>query len=111
MDKAEKNFKMVIKILLIAFFVMFIMIYISGSGNYYENELHKKTVFTDEQIKKFEQDVADGKNVSIENYHDNEKKNYRNRTSDLGLFLSKGLTNSVKKGIEKTFKMIAKLVE
>ena len=111
MDKAEKNFRMIMKIILIAFFVMFLMIYISGSSNYYENELHKKTLFTEEKIKQFEQDIADGKNVSIEDYIDDEKKNYQNKTSDFGLFLSKGLTNSIKKGIEKTFKMIAKLVE
>ena len=111
MDKREKIFQNVMKFLLISFFAAFLIIYFSGSGTYYENQLHKKTLFTEEQIKKFEQDVADGKNVSIEDYIDEKSENYSNKTSEAGLFLSKGISGYIKKGIEKTFKMISKFVE
>lgn len=111
MDKKEKIFQNILKFSLISLFVAFLIIYFSGSGTYYESQLHKKTIFTEEQIKKFEQDVADGKDVSIEDYIDEKKNNYSNKTSQAGLFLSKGITGYVKKGIEKSFKMIAKFVE
>lgn len=111
MDKREKIFQNVMKFILIAFFVFFLIVYFSGSGTYYETQLHKKTLFTEEQIKKFEQDVADGKDVSIEDYIDDKTENYSNKTSNAGLFLSKGITSYIKKGIEKTFKMISKFVE
>ena len=90
MDKREKIFQNVMKFILIAFFVFFLIVYFSGSGTYYETQLHKKTLFTEEQIKKFEKDIADGKDVSIEDYISDTEK-YNNRTSDAGLFLSKGI--------------------
>ena len=111
MDKKEKIFQNIMKFVFLAFFVFFLIVYFSGTGTYYENELHKKTLFTEEQIKKFEEDVANGKNVSIEDYIANPKENYSNKTSEAGLFLSKGITNYIKKGIEQTFKMISKFIE
>ena len=111
MDKKEKTFVNIMKFIFISLFVFFLIIYFSGSGTYYENQLHKRTLFTEEQIKKFEQDVADGKNVSVEDYINEPVKNYGNKTSSAGLFLSKGISNYIKKGLEKTFKMISKFIE
>ena len=91
--------------------IKILTIYFSQSGGYYEFELHKKTVFTEEKIKQFEKDVADGKDVSIEDYLVNEKKNYSNKASQIGYFFSKNIGNYIKKGIEGTFKMINKMVE
>ena len=57
--KPEKIFKSVLMIL----FIIFISLYISQSSGYYEYEQYKKVELTKEQIKKFEQDIKDGKKV------------------------------------------------
>ena len=107
----EKVVDNIMKVLFLVLFLIFLTIYFSQSGGYYEFELHKKTVFTEEKIKQFEKDVADGKDVSIEDYLVNEKKNYSNKASQIGYFFSKNIGNYIKKGIEGTFKMINKMVE
>lgn len=110
-ENHEKVVNNIMKVIFLILFLIFLTIYFSQSGGYYEFELHKKTVFTDEMIKKFEQDVADGKDVSIEDYLVEEKKNYSNKASELGYFISKNVGNLIKDGIEETFKMINKMVE
>lgn len=111
MKDKEKLFRNIIKFILGALFVFFLIIYLGESSTYYESKLHEKRLFTEEKIKKFEEDVAAGKNVKLENYLDNQTMNYHNKTSDAGLFLSKLIGNSIKKSIEKTFKMISKFIE
>ena len=101
----EKIVNNIMKVLFLVLFLIFFTIYFSQSGGYYEFELHKKTVFTEEKIKQFEKDV------SIEDYLVNEKKNYSNKASQIGYFFSKNIGNYIKKGIEGTFKMINKMVE
>lgn len=110
-ENHEKVVNNIMKVIFLILFLIFLTIYFSQSGGYYEFELHKKTVFTDEMIKKFEQDVADGKDVSIEDYLVEDKKNYSNKASELGYFISKNVGNLIKDGIEETFKMINKMVE
>ncbi len=110
-DKQEKVFLNIVKFCLLILFIVFCAIYFSQSGGFYEYELHKRQVFTAEKIKQFEQDVADGKDISIENYLEYEKKDYSNKASSAGLYLSKSIGNGIKKIIEGSFKMINKIVE
>ena len=62
--KYENTFK----IIFIFLFVIFLTMYISVGSNYYEYELHKKVMLTNEDIKKFEDDVKNNKEVDIDNY-------------------------------------------
>lgn len=99
------------KFLFLICFVTFITLYISSAAGYYEYEQHKKMVFTQDQIKQFEQDVANGKNIDLEEYMKNTNPNYQNRTSKFGLKISEGIGTAVQKGIEGAFSMLNKLVE
>ena len=112
--KASDRVKLYNRIFKYSFFILlvtFLTLYLSQATGYYEYEQHKKVVFTSEQIKKFEQDVADGKNVNIENYLENTNKDYQNRISNLGLSLSEGIGDCLKKGIEGAFSFINKMIE
>ena len=110
-ESKEKIFNNIIKFIFIALFLIFLTIYFSQATGYYDFELHKKSVFTQEKIKQFEEDVAAGKDVTIEDYLVETRKDYSNKTSDFGYFLSKNIGNYIKKGIEGTFKVINKFVE
>lgn len=103
----NRIFKYVFWILL----VTFLTLYFSQATGYYEFQQHKKVVYTAEQIKKFEADVAAGKDVHIEDYMETTVKDYRNKTSDLGLSISETMGKIVKNGIEGFFSAINDMVE
>ena len=88
--------------LLIAFFAL----YVSEATGYYEFEQHKKTTLTEEKIKQFEQDVAEGKNIDISDYVNDEDYDYQTKVSKAGLYISENIGDVVKSGIEGTFKFL-----
>lgn len=105
-----KIYKRICKFCFIVLFICFLTLYFSQAAGYYEYEQHKQTTFTSEQIKKFEQDVAEGKKVDINDYLDSSNQDYSNKMSDLGYQVSDSLGKYVKMGIEGTFGALNKLV-
>lgn len=89
----------------------FLALYFSQATGYYDYKEHKKVILTNEQIKKFEEDVASGKNLDIEEYLVNTNKDYQTKMSKLGLKISEGIGEYATKGIESTFKILNNLVE
>lgn len=111
--KVEDKKKLCNKIfsrLFLALFIAFLAIYVSSATGYYEFEQHNKMVLTEEKIREFEQDVADGKEVDIKNYIVNDTPNYQNSVSKLGSTVSTQLENIVQSGIESTFAFLNKLL-
>lgn len=101
------------KIMYISFlilFIIFISIYSASSSGYYEYSNNKKTVFTEKKIKEFEKDVKEGKNININNYLNEDVKDYSNKVTNFGdnvsLFINKSM-NFILKG---SFKVIEKMV-
>lgn len=92
-------------------FLIFLTLYVSQASGYYEYELRRKTSFTEEQIKKFEQDIKDGKEIDVEEYISSTNKNYQNKLSSTALSLSEIISKYTKLGIEKVFSVIGSAVE
>lgn len=92
-------------------FLIFLTLYISQANGYYEYSVSKKTSFTEEQIKKFEQDIKDGKNIDVTEYLNNTNKNYQNKLSKVALSLSETISKYTKMSIEKFFSIIGSAVE
>ncbi len=111
MTNKEKICTNIMKFIFGVLFVVFLIIYCGGFNTYYESKLHEKRLFTEEKIKQFENDVASGLDVRIESYLDDQQKNYHNKLSDVGYFLSNLIGNGFKKGVEKAFHMISKFIE
>lgn len=99
------------KNILIFLFIIFIALYISQSTGYYEYEQYKKVALTNEQIKQFEKDVKNGKNVNVKDYVGETKKDYGNKISNTGLKISSEIEKYVKKFINTTFDAIGKAVK
>ena len=96
-----------IKIIGIVLFVMFLSVYFSRyNTNYYEN----RNVLTEEAIVKFEQDIKEGKDISINTYL-KEEKDYNNKASTIGLKISQGIEIGFKKSLKLLFKCMEGLVE
>jgi exopolysaccharide biosynthesis protein len=60
--------KKILKIVFIVLFLSFIIAYVIEKSGYYEYNLRNKTVLTKESMEKFEKDVSEGRDVSIEDY-------------------------------------------
>lgn len=104
------NSEKVFKTIMIFLFVIFLTIYLSNNTSYYEYGMHKRVELTNEEIKKFEEDVKNNKNIDIEDYQKNTIKDYSNEISRISLSLSNFTSKYIKKGINSVFKTIDKLM-
>lgn len=105
--KQNKIFKFIFMIL----FFSFLVIYFSEITGYYQYQNHKKATLTQEQIKKFEDDVASGKQVDINEYLIKNDKTYNNNLSKLTSKLSDYISQIVEGGVKNTFKFLSKLID
>ncbi|MDD3452840.1 MAG: hypothetical protein PHN42_00990 [Bacilli bacterium] len=113
MEEKKKNKKLINKIfcrIFLTFLIAFSALYVSEATGYYEYELHKKVVLTNENIKQFEEDIKNGKNINIENYMQKEETNYSNKMSKAGLALSNGIGNVVESSLKATFDFLNKFM-
>lgn len=108
--KKSKKYR-VCRFIFMVFFISFLVVYFSELTGYYEYQNYKQATLTKEQIKKFEEDVANGKEVDITKYLAIEDKKYDNTLSKLTSDLSSGISDIVKNGVENTFKYLSKLVD
>lgn len=104
-DNKLKIFKYVMLVL----FVSYAAIYIMVNLGYYEYSNYNKKVFTEEQIKKFEEDVKNGVVLDASEYLVREDN--INTKKQLGLKVSELIGKISRKGIEEIFKLLNKVVE
>ena len=109
--KKKKNKNGILKLIFGIFFMSFLVIYFSEITGYYEYQNYKKTNLTNEQIKKFEEDVKSGNKVDINEYLIVDERKYNNTLSKLASKLSNSISKIVNNGVKYTFKYISKLIE
>ena len=102
----KKVFKGLILITIVCFFGL----YYAYSNGYYEKRQQDKVILTNEMIEEFEQDIKDGKDVTIEDYFE-EEKDYSSRVSRLSLNMSDKASNIVDSAIKYIFKKLGSVVE
>ncbi len=105
-DKLNKIFKSMVTIS----FIIFTVLYISQASGYFDYQNRKKVMMTNSQIKQFEQDVKEGKNVDLKKYIEANNKNYQNKLSKAGLSISTTSEKAIQKIIEETFKVLSKAI-
>lgn len=108
MDKKKKTNWF--KIILIALFVIYMSLYSLNASGYYDGSMRRKVEFTEEQIKEFEQDIADGKNVEIKDYLKDQNRDYTNGVSRIGYSISTKVNTFFNKGIKEFVKILSKLL-
>ena len=105
--KKNKLFKLVFSLFLLSF----IVVYFSEITGYYEYQNNKKMILTEEQRKKYEEDVKNNKQIDLNNYLVLEETNYNNGLSRFTSKMSDNISKLVKNGIEYVFKSISKFVD
>lgn len=103
--------KKMIKFLGIIIICIFLYSYFIEKSGYYEYNLRNKKSLTEEQIKQFEKDVKEGKDIDIDSYLKDNAIDYSNqltrRTSEVSIKLNSYLKNI----ITNTFDMLGKFVK
>ncbi len=97
----EKTFKYgLIGLILIFFFLFFVGDFV------YRNKLTTKTILTEEQIKKFEEDVKNGVNIDINDYvvKDKDYQNDVTRVNDT-------ISSLINKVFKQIFKYLLKSID
>lgn len=108
MDKKKKK---IVKYMLITVFLAFIVSYVIEMSGYYEYNLQNKTIMTNEAMAQFEKDIAEGKDVTLEDYVVTTREDYTSNLTRTTNKVSVKVNKFLKKGIEGMFKMVGTLVE
>ena len=103
--------KFLIKTIFGMFFVAFVISYVIGESGYYEYELANKKNLTEQEIEKFESDVANGEYIDLKEYNVDKEVSYSNKFTNLVSDTSLLINKYLKKGIESIFGLINKLIE
>lgn len=104
--KKGKIFKSVVLLV----FTCYIIVYIISISSYYDYQLQKRTILTNEQIKLFESDISQGKDVSLNDYVVSTEKDYSNSLTKFTYKVTSNINKSIKNGIEICFKLLNNLV-
>lgn len=100
-----------IKKLGVLIFIAFSGLYFVLSTGYYAKEEKKKMVMTNEEIKKFEEDVKSGKPVDEYDYLKYDYVDYSNKMSKNMTKLSNGIESGFEKAIKFLFKEASNMIE
>lgn len=103
--------KKIVKVIFMSLFLAFIVSYVIEKTGYYEYNLQNKTIMTNEAIARFEKDLAEGKDVTMEDYVVTTEKDYTSSLTRTTNMVSIKVNKLLKNGIEEVFKIIGTFVE
>ncbi|MCI6265452.1 MAG: hypothetical protein MR598_01230 [Erysipelotrichaceae bacterium] len=105
------KYKKMMKFFCMLIILIFLFSYFIEVSGYYEYNLQNKKNLTEEQIKQFEMDVKEGKDIDLNQYLQDSQVDYSNQltktTSEISLKLNDYLKNFLSNGfkiLEKFFK-------
>lgn len=96
--------------ILITLIIIYLILYFANITGYYEYTNYNKTTLTNEQIKKFEEDIKMGNNIDINDYVV-KKIDYQNKISKFNKEVSKTVNKVFKNFIQKTLDYLNKIVD
>ena len=105
----KKKKKPIFKVIILTLIGIYLAVYLAFEGGYYNYKEYNKMNITKEAMAQFEKDIAEGKDITIEEYI-TETKDYRNKVSDLGVKSGEFTEKVIVDGLGSIFKIIGKLV-
>ncbi len=102
--------KYIIRSIWLFLFLSFFALYFTQAPDYVEKQLQNSTVMTEELIKQFEEDVASGKTIDVNDYII-EENTYNNSISDAGYSISKQLEELITGSLESFFNSVGNVVK
>ena len=108
--KNSKTAWLVFKRIITILFIIFIILYFQVETGVI-NENRNKTIITQENLKKFEEDVKNGEYIDIKNYTENNNIDTSNFMSDTGYIISEKTSKFVGKYLVDFFKFVGSLIK
>lgn len=102
----NKGFYIVVLVL----FIVFLGLYISSNSGMIDYSSRHRKVLTDKNIKEFEEDIKNNKEIDVKKYVYDDMDKYDNSISKSTLKVSNFLGNSIKSILDFTFGKLEKLV-
>ena len=93
----------VLRIIFLTLVFLFVGLYSASNAGYIDYQARNQMVLTEEQIKKFEEDVKENKPIDIENYVINKEETYNNNLSKLSLKLSNAIGKTFQSTLDYLF--------
>ena len=85
--------KKILKTIIYSILILFIFSYTIEETGYYEYKLNNKKNLTEKEIKQFEYDIKEGKEIDLKPYLEDNTTDYRsnltNKTSEINIKLNK----------------------
>ena len=100
-----------LKYTFIILFLLFIGLYLSANAGLIDYQAKYKNKLTEKEIKRFEEDIKNNKDVSIEKYIDTNDKKYDNNVSKATLKVSNFLGEVVKNTLNFFFDNMEKTLD
>ena len=101
----KKRITNIFKVLMLVLLFIFITIYVSNENGYFAYKNYQKNILTEENIKRFENDISTGNVIDINTYLEKEK-DYTNNISRISLKISNRIGSIIRKGIVSFFDKI-----
>ena len=103
------KYKEVLKLFSSIIIILFLVLYIGQATGYYQLAENRKTTLTEDAIKRFEEDVASGKEIIAGNYLIKEK-NYNNKFSIVSMKISSFIESGFNKFMNLVFNELESIV-
>lgn len=100
----------VTRVIVLILVFLFLILYFMQLTGYNEYNLNRKNTLTESEIAEFEADVEAGKDVSMNDYLNQKKKDYRNIFSDAVLGISQGISELFNQSMNAFFDMVGEAV-
>lgn len=95
--------------ILFILFIVYLSLFIAGESGYYEKQVNEKIILTEENIRKFEDDVKNNREIDLDNYTNNINKDYSCFASKAGDSFSNFVENLFTKELGKMGKILKKM--
>ena len=105
----EKKRKSYFWLILSVLFLIFISYYIAYKSGYYEANVSRKTIITEEKKEEFEKDVKEGKEIDLKDYITSDYVDYSSSMSKIGNKLSSSIDSFMENGLSNIFEFLGKL--
>ena len=103
------NYKRILQTIMSLLVILFLGLYVSQMTGYYQYNESRKTTLTEDAIKRFEQDIKEGKTISASNYLQKDTE-YGNKLSSLGMSLSSFIEKGFNKAMNRLVREISSAI-
>ncbi len=104
------NKKAIVRIIVGTLIITFLILYVAQGTGYYEVKNNSKARLTEDALKRYEQDIKDGKQIDLNNYME-EEKIYTNNITKLTSNVSRGIEKGMNYVMEYLFREMSKAVK